>query len=68
MPSTYLSDHKAPMGWQEVGSGEKTLIWLPGIGFPAAGFAVHILQSTGHDLMLTDPHGFAKRLAGILAP
>jgi hypothetical protein len=56
------------MGWQEVGSGEKTLVWLPGIGFPAAGFAVHMLQSTGHDLMLTDPHGFAKRLAGILAP
>ena len=37
MPSLFLPDRKAFLRWDEVGHGDRTVIWLPGIGFPALG-------------------------------
>ena len=37
MPSLYLPHHEAFVRWDDVGQGQRVVVWLPGIGFPALG-------------------------------
>ncbi|MEW9918277.1 alpha/beta fold hydrolase [Marimonas sp. MJW-29] len=63
MPSLYLPDREAFVRWDEVGRGDHTAIWLPGLGFPALGNFLSVVTDPAMPPLrsiLIDPPGAGR--------
>ena len=60
MPSLYLKNHKGFIRWHSIGTSGPTVVWLPGIGFPALGNFINTVTDPALPAMralLIDPLG-----------
>lgn len=60
MPSLYLKNHTGFIRWHSIGTSGPTVVWLPGIGFPALGNFINTVTDPALPAMralLIDPLG-----------